>query len=172
MKGSPGESRVTDDTTGLLADPWRGRWHRPVVWLGWPVSSSLGLSLPERKNPSENATENAIRDVTGCKRPNSRGCALVLVQRSTSGWGAVFPSGCGQSSIRASGGWVKARQRSEASSPEHRERSDRPRSEVSEVPGSRRRSLSVTCYLRRFPSPASRFLAGRDAKTPKSGVKR
>jgi hypothetical protein len=161
MNGSPGESRVTDDPTGLL---WKGR---PVGTL-WQASSSLGVSLPERKNPSE----NAIRDVTGCKRPNSSGCALVLVQRSTSGWGAVFPSGRGRSSIRASGGWVKARQRSEASSPEHRERSDRPRSGVSEVRGSCGRSLSVTCYLRRFPSPASRFSAGRDAKVRESGVKR
>ena len=135
----------------------------------WEEGSVPPLSHADPKCVS---VRTGISHVTPCKRPVSREYGFVLVQRSTSGWGAVFPSGCGRSSIRASGGWVKARQRSEASSPEHRERSDRPRSEVSEVPGSRRRSLSVTCYLRRFPSPASRFLAGRDAKTPESGVKR
>ncbi len=67
-------------------------------------------------------------------------------------------------------GWVKARQRSEASSPEHRERSDRPRSDVSlvvsgsfkhtEQPGSfapAQPPTTVTCILRRKPGLGSLF---------------
>lgn len=79
-------------------------------------------------------------------------------------------------------GWVKARQRSEASSPEHRERSDRPRSDVSlvvsgsfkhtEQPGSFapvRPLFTVTCILRRIPGSDSLLTATSASLRAKSG---
>ena len=153
---------------------------RGTTGFGRPIGRTRRNRLPEGKGSVHGLSHAApkcvsvfpIPHVTPCERPLSREYSFVLVQWSTSGWGAVFPSGCGGSSIRASGGWVKARQRSEASSPEHRERSDRPRSEVSEVRGSCQRSLSVTCTLRRFPPQARTLCRRRDANAPKSGVSR
>ena len=84
---------------------------------------------------------------------------------------------------REGDGWVKARQRSEASSPEHRERSDRPRSvvclsrEVSGTPKAHqpgsfapvRPLFTVTCILRRIPGSDSLLTASSASLRAKSG---
>ena len=151
----PERGRVTDDSTGQT-DSWQ---NRPVEHLGRVVSSSLVLS---------NRTQIKFW-VTECLTVflSTSSGSLFSIPPSADILYAVVPASAND---REGVGWVKARQRSEASSPEHRERSDRPRSDVSlvvsgsfkhtEQPGSfapAQPPTTVTCILRRKPGLGSLF---------------
>ena len=124
-------------------------------------------SLPERKNPSD----NAIRDVTRCKRPVSREYSFVFVPSASIEAATIAtarrdnqlrkPGACARNvEVGGSGGIPGGRlRRSPDRGPENRMRWR-----------SLRRSLSVTCTLRHFPTQASTILGSSAAKTAKQGV--
>jgi hypothetical protein len=88
MNDSPRKGGVTDDTTGLSADPWQGRWHRPVGVPGRAVSSSSHLSHAIAKC----VTLPAILVVEGSYSQVFRD---TPAGRTTRRRGGLFFSGCG-----------------------------------------------------------------------------
>jgi hypothetical protein len=115
MNGRP-EEGATDEPTELRGELWQ---VRPVGQAWGGKSSSFLYSSSGRIGFSPDAS----RLVYGVRASESAG----FVSPPSAG----IPSGCGGQSIpsdRPSAGWVKARQRSAASSPEHSDRRERPRS--------------------------------------------
>ena len=113
MDVRPEKGRATDDSTG------RDLWQNRPVETSWTEGSSS--PTPSRSVAKSVSVGSLRRLVVFPESPASRTNHPAV------------PSVCGAGVLehdraRASAGWVKARQRSAASSPEHSERSERPRS--------------------------------------------